>query len=639
MTQWEKPRGAMDELLGHVLATGGIGVLTWDPSDDGVTLRGEAERLLGLAPGVVVGTLEALLATVHAEDRDDLREALRRCVDGGREHAARLRVAGADGSERWLQLRASCTDGDRVLAVCHEVTDDVHSARQIRLAVEAARLGAWSADLRTQVVTHSHVAGFLAGLAPEHHPTDYESFISLVHPEDRARVEQEHARAIRERTTYRTEFRVLRPDGEVRWVHARGEVLADSSGEPAQLVGIDMDITERVRAYQDRRRLERRVQQAQRLESLGVLAGGIAHDFNNLLVGILGNADLALLELPEGAPARASVEDIQAAALRASELTRQMLAYSGRGHFVVRPLDLNALIQEMSRLLRLAVGKGCTLRVDLRPELPPIQADVAQIQQVVMNLITNACEAVGEGQGVIAVVTDVIAAEAEDLAEAAGADELVPGRYVVLEVTDSGCGMDDATRARIFEPFFTTKFTGRGLGLAGVLGIVRGHGGAVQVRSEPGRGTSFKVLFPEAPGLARSAGGATPDPERWTARGTVLVVDDEEPVRSVIRTALEQAGLTVITAADGREGVARFEERADELVLVLLDLTMPELDGEGALRAMQRRRADVPVILMSGFNEQSSTERLDGLAGFLNKPFRVQGLLDVVRAVLDAPRG
>jgi len=379
---------------------------------------------------------------------------------------------------------------------------------------------------------------------------------------------------------------------------------------------------------EERRQLEAQVQQAQKLESLGVLAGGIAHDFNNLLTGVLGNAQLALYDLASSSPARESVEDIEQAARRAADLCRQMLAYSGKGKFVVQPIDLTETVREMGQLLEVSISKKAALRHNLAEGLPAITADATQIRQIVLNLITNASEALGEEGGVVSVATGVMDCDRAYLGCTYLDDDLPEGRYAYLEVADTGCGMDDGTLEKIFEPFFTTKFTGRGLGLAAVLGIVRGHQGAINVYSEPGQGTAFRVLFPALDEPAASESQNDQDPKDIRGTGTVLLVDDEERVRRVGRRILERMGFTVLTARDGREAISVFQEHADEIACVLLDLTMPNMDGVEAFQQLRRIREDVRVVLASGYNEQDATQHFtgQGLAGFIQKPF---GLEDV----------
>jgi signal transduction histidine kinase/CheY-like chemotaxis protein len=389
------------------------------------------------------------------------------------------------------------------------------------------------------------------------------------------------------------------------------------------------DITERKRASDA-------LMQTQKLESLAVLAGGIAHDFNNLLVGILGNAGLALSELSPSSPARETIEAIETAGQRAAELARQMLAYSGKGKFLIQDVELSGLVKEMTHLLRVSIGKRVSLQLHLTEDLPAVEADATQLRQVVMNLVVNASDAIGDRDGVISVTTSLLDATTEDLASSHLAPDLPAGRYVAVEVADTGVGMDADTAARIFDPFFTTKFTGRGLGLAAALGIMRGHRGAIKVISAPGEGTTFRLLLP-ATGFGAESRPGVLDTDQWHGSGLVLVVDDEPTVRSVTARALKAFGFEVIEAADGVEGVQQFRERADEVVAVLLDMTMPRMNGEEAFVAIKDIDPSARVILMSGFTEQDATERYSGrgLAGFVQKPYELATLREMMRETLQ----
>ena len=427
-------------------------------------------------------------------------------------------------------------------------------------------------------------------------------------------------------------------EGTEVWYHTTFVPALDDDGRVKYVIGTSVNITERKRAEEERISLERQVQHAQKLESLGVLAGGIAHDFNNLLAVVVGNADMALRDLSEPSPARSSVEEIKKAGLRASRLTNQMLAYSGKGRFVVKPLDLNDLIGEMGSLLQASIPKKIAVQYDLATDLPAIEADVAQMQQVVMNLMTNAAEAIGDEKGIVTVSTGMIEADRACLARMDLADGLPEGSYVYLEVSDTGHGMDEQTKSKLFEPFFTTKFTGRGLGMAAVLGIVRSHHGAIRVDSEVGKGATFRLLFPPSteaavPTTAPVDGGAEEVPP---GGGTILVVDDEPRVRAVAERMLQQAGFDVLTACDGQEAVAVFGEHADQVSAVLLDLTMPEMGGEEAFEGLRRIRQDVPVLLCSGYAEDDATSRFEGKgpAGFIHKPFEFDEMIAKIREVL-----
>ena len=403
------------------------------------------------------------------------------------------------------------------------------------------------------------------------------------------------------------------------------------------LLSIIRDISERRRAEEERHRIESQMLHTQKLESLGVLAGGIAHDFNNLLVAILGYTELALLELSPASPARDHLKEIETASHRAADLCRQMLAYSGKGRFVVEPLDLSEVVREMTHMLEVAISKKAGLQYHLASQLPTIQADATQIRQVIMNLIINASEALGDQAGIIRLTTSVIRCDRAYLRDFALTDELAEGDYVWIEVSDTGCGMDERTRARIFDPFFSTKFAGRGLGLAAVLGIVRGHKGTVKVYSEIGKGTTFKLLFPASAASTDQLRPVPPAVEEWQGKGLMLLVDDEASVREIGQKLLERLGFTVIIAPDGRQAVEIFRERASDITCVLLDLTMPEMDGEETFRELRRLRSDVRVVLSSGYSQQDVTQRFAGkrLAGFIQKPYSLKQLRRTLQRVIE----
>ena len=408
-------------------------------------------------------------------------------------------------------------------------------------------------------------------------------------------------------------------------------------GRLLRVWGTQRDITERRRADEERALMERRLIEAQKLESLGVLAGGIAHDFNNLLTGVLGNASLARLDLPPESPVHESLAQIETGAQRAAELCQQMLAYSGRGRFVVQRLELSAVVRATTELIQLSISKKAVLKMALAEDLPAVTADATQLRQIVMNLVINASDAIAEKSGVITISTGVMQAGCDYLSELWLTPGLAAGRYVFLEISDTGSGMDAATQAKIFEPFFTTKFAGRGLGLAAVLGIVRGHHGALKVWSEPERGTTFRLLLPCADGPAEAVPAPAPPGTDWRGRGTVLVVDDEETVRAVSTRMLRKMGFEPLLAMNGREGVDLFARRPDEIAAVLLDLTMPVLDGPAALVELRGLRPGVRVLLMSGFTEHDAVGRfaIQGRAGFLQKPFTADELRAALRAIFE----
>ena len=404
----------------------------------------------------------------------------------------------------------------------------------------------------------------------------------------------------------------------------------DAQGELISIDGTARDITER-------KKMQRQIEHTQKLESLGVLAGGIAHDFNNLLTSILGNADLAAMNLSPVSPARQNLEEIEKASRRAADLCRQMLAYSGKGAFVIRSINLNELVREMAHLLEASLSKKAILRYELADDLPPIEADPTQIHQITMNLITNASESLGEDTGLIGIATGTMDCNEEYLQDASLGEELPEGRYVYFQVSDTGCGMDAETLAKVFDPFFTTKFTGRGLGLAAVIGITRAQKGAIKINSAPGKGTTFRILFPSCEKPAEESKSDTEMAQDWRGSGTVLLVDDEAMVRQVAASMLKNIGFDVLEAADGHEAVEIFRAQKDEIILVLLDMSMPRMGGEEAFNEIKGIKSDARVVLSSGYTEQEALNGFEGkgLAGFVQKPYKYENLLEKIRNALN----
>jgi signal transduction histidine kinase/ActR/RegA family two-component response regulator len=388
----------------------------------------------------------------------------------------------------------------------------------------------------------------------------------------------------------------------------------------------------------ERLRLEAQMQRTQKLESLGVLSGGIAHDFNNLLTGILGNSDMALRSLPEGSRERDLLDQVKTAAEAAADLTAQLLAYSGRGSYRMEPIDISDLVEEMGRLLGSSISKKVRLEYDLGRDLPLIEVDPTQIRQVVMNLITNASEAIGDAPGDVRLHTGSMYVGREKLVRSYTHDDLPPGEYVFVEVADTGCGMSEETLQNIFDPFFTTKFTGRGLGLAALLGIVRRHRGTIFVSSQLDTGTTFRVLLPASDAERSADDVPSNEGEAWQASGRALVIDDEPGIRRFAQMLLDEIGFEVELAADGDEGIEMLRGTTGLPDLILLDLTMPRKGGIEVLAEIRNQSVEVPVVLMSGFTEGEVATVLesDARTHFLQKPFTVESLEEVLRTALAA---
>ncbi|MGB8167416.1 MAG: PAS domain S-box protein [Chthoniobacteraceae bacterium] len=524
-------------------------------------------------------------------------------------------------------------------------TEELQEAR-VRLVdhVENSPLAVIEWDPSFRVLRWAGQAQATFGWTAEETVGKHFSDWAFVHPDDTAKVTEIGARLTDGRDQRNvSQNRNFTKGGRILHCAWQNSVLHDSAGRTTSILSLVQDITDRVVAEQtgrkaaaERQALERKLQEAQKLESLGVLAGGIAHDFNNLLTGVLGNASLARMDLPAESPVQPFLEQIEMAATRAADLCKQMLAYSGKGRFVVKKLDINALIEETTRLLEVSISKRAVLKFHLADGLPVVLGDATQLRQVIMNLVINASEAVGEKSGFIGITSGMTRADRAYLAGSHFAPDLPEGDYVFIEVADNGGGMSPELQARIFDPFFTTKFTGRGLGLAAVLGIVRGHRGALKVFSEEGWGTTFKILLPCAEGVAEATETEATSTAGWRGQGHVLVVDDEETVRVTTARMIEACGFTTRLAADGREGFEMFCEIGGAFDLVVLDLTMPHMDGEETFRAITELKPDARVLLMSGFNEQEAIARFTGkgLAGFLQKPFNFPALREKLQQIL-----
>jgi signal transduction histidine kinase/CheY-like chemotaxis protein len=406
----------------------------------------------------------------------------------------------------------------------------------------------------------------------------------------------------------------------------------EADGRIAGVIGLSIDISDRLAVAREREKIEHKLLEVQKLESLGVLAGGVAHDFNNLLTAIMGNASLARLGLPPASPAAGHLSQIEQASQLAAGLCQQLLAYAGRGRLDPRATDLNALVRETTELLRLAAGSH-QLKCHLAPELPAVMADPAQIRQTLLAIVQNAAEAIGGREGVVEISTRTAAIDAAWLAEASTGQQLAPGTYVCLEISDNGPGLDPTTRARIFDPFFSTKGSGRGHGLAAALGIMRSHQGALRLVSEAGRGASFTLVFPVYQAPAKRATPVNPV-RAWRGTGTVLVVDDEETVRATAAQMIAFYGFTVKQADSGPQALDFLRQRGSRFDLVLLDLTMPGMDGFATFTAIRQLQPEQRIVVFSGYSAQDAKERFAGrnLNGFLQKPFSADALRDVLQA-------
>ncbi|MBI3567187.1 MAG: PAS domain-containing protein [Gemmatimonadetes bacterium] len=610
---------------------------------DGTFLRanGRFGEFLGVAPEALTGC--ALGDFAHPDDRARLAaladgtahriEARFRCLDG-RERVGELAshsVRHRDGGAPFLTVELhDATERVEAIAALRE------SEARLALALECSGMGLWDWNIESGSLFFSDAwaAAFGYGDATRHH--SYDTWRDRVHPDDLPALTEILTHHLRGKSDFfRAEHRLRRADGTWAWIDARGRIVQHGErGAPRRMVGTMYDVTARRQAEEEQRTLETQMLRAQKLESLGVLAGGIAHDFNNLLTTILGNANLARAMVGEESEIADLLADVEAGAVRAAELTRQLLAYAGKGRFVVQPVDLSALVREMTALLHTAVSKRARLDLQLAQHLLTISADPSQMRQVVMNLVTNASDALGDDDGVISIRTGIV----RHYSTPGGRESTsLPDHFVYLDVEDTGVGMDEATRTRMFEPFFTTKRGARGLGLPATRGIVQGHEGTIRVTSAPGHGTTIRLLFPASAVLPVERAPKERAPDAWRGSGTVLVVDDEEGVRTVAQRLLTRLGFTVLQAVDGVDALHLYESHRNEIVLVVLDLTMPRMGGAETLAELRRRNRTLPVVVTSGYSESELGAPPDGSAavGFVQKPFARTVLVKALREALD----
>jgi len=624
-----------------------VGTWKWEVATGAVTWSEETFRLFGLDQ-TFEPSFARLEQVVHPQDYGPMTTALDAALRGEAPYDFDLRIIRPDGPPQLMHLvgevlRDSTGTATGMLGTIQDVTlvrranRELLESRQLLARVSTiAGIAAWSFEVATGELRWEPENWALWRLDPNHFRITTDSLLSLVLEDDRPKVAAMLAEAaVSPASGYDVAFRGRTGTGELRHFRAVGEAVSHpDSGLAERVVGMTIDETERVRVTEERRDVDAKLQQAQRLESLGILAGGIAHDFNNLLVGILGNASLALTDVPPDDLRREPLLGIEMSAQRAAELTRQLLAYSGKGRFVIERVDLTQVIEEMTSLVNAALSKKAELRLALMVGLPVVDVDATQIRQVIMNLLTNASEALGDEPGHIDVRTGIQRVDADNAGRTVDGAEIEPGEYVFVEVADTGTGLLMADVSRIFEPFYTTKFVGRGLGLAATLGIIRAHRGAIIVDSEVGRGTTFKVLLPAVNG-ALAPDRLTAARQDFVAKGAVLIVDDEPGVRAVARAMLSRRGFEVLEASNGEEALALFEIERARVTLVLLDLTMPRLDGGEVLRRLMALDPTVRVIIMSGYSERNVAQRFvsDGVAGFIQKPFRA---VDLYERIADA---
>ncbi len=581
---------------------------------------------------------------IHPDDEPEYVEAFLRGVRERAPVRAEARARRADGQWRWIATYAEprFSAGGEFLGhggVSPDITERKQAEQALAEAVQRLNahmdnspLAVIEFDPQFRVTRWSKEAERVFGWSGEEVLGRTIEEMRWVHEDDVEavrRISEEMLRGTQPRNMHVN--RNYRKDGSVVECEWYNSAIYDGQGTLTSILAQALDIT-------DRKRTEERLRQAQKMESIALLAGGVAHDFNNLLVGVIGNASLALEMLPPESPAEELLHRIVKSGEQAAHLTKQMLAYSGKGRFVIEPVDLSDVVREVTDLVRATAPKKIALQLDFEPEIPPIEADRSQIHQVLMNLVINAAEAIGNEQGLIAIQTGIRRVDDKFIQELAGWD-IQPGNYVFLEVRDTGSGMDEAVKAKIFDPFFTTKFQGRGLGLAAVAGIVRGHKGAIRVRSAPGRGASFLLLFPamDSGRAARAATDRTSAAQEFKAAGPILVVDDEETVRDVVKHSLERRGCEVLLAGSASEALDVLRHHADTVSLIILDLSMPDMSGREVLPKLLEINPRVDVVVSSGYAAPDALRLFQGMpvAGFIQKPYTAQRVVEIVRQIFD----
>ncbi len=505
------------------------------------------------------------------------------------------------------------------------------SEARLMSAQRLAKLGSWERDDETGNTVFSDEVLSILGM-PDYPPRTLAEFLNFVHPEDRKRVLEGAMRARSTGASVAAEYRIIRADGEVRFVRSVNEAIRNERGAVIRVVGATQDIT-------DLKRGQEESAARQKLESVGTLAGGIAHDFNNLLGGVLAQAELALGELPAGSHPEEELKAIRDVAIRGSEIVRQLMIYAGKDSAIADLVDVSQIAREMLELLKVSVSKHVTLETELGQGLLAVRTNAAQVRQIVMNLVTNASEALGDRDGVIRVTTTCVKIGPE--ASIGVFNRLADGDYLQLEVSDNGCGMSPETQARVFDPFFTTKSAGRGLGLAVVGGIVRGLGGGIRIASEPGKGATFEVLLPCAETKAEATNDtlfASEESVHPNQECTVLIVEDEVPLRQAVVKKLLNTGFEILEAPDGTAAINFLKANVGKIDVILLDMTIPGASSAEVIAEAAKTWPDIRVILTSAYSEEMVTTPLpvSHICGFIRKPFQLADLVKMLRSASSA---
>jgi PAS domain S-box-containing protein len=617
-----------------------VGSWERDIEADDIRWSDEMLRIFGLSSNPP-STLRAFLRYVHPKDREKILEADNKVRSSILPVDVEYRIIQADGEVRFVRsivesIRDDQGAATRITGATQDITEQVRARELLREseghlknAERLARVGHWQWDLGANRVSGSEEMLRIFG-KPDKYTASLEGFLETLVPQDRGRVERAIRDSLATETGHSLEYQIVHPNGDRRTVSCIWEVLLDEEGLPVRLFGACQDIT-------DSRRAQEESFARQKLESVGTLASGIAHDFNNLLGGVLAQAELAQTECAAGSYPEEELKGIRNVAIRGSDIVRQLMIYAGKESGVVEPLDVSRIVREMIELLKVSVSKRATLETDLGQDLPAVRGNVAQLGQIVMNLVTNASEAIGDRDGVIRVTTNRVEVGRDGFG--AIPDRLPEGDYVQLEVSDTGCGMSQETKARVFDPFFTTKSAGHGLGLAVVHGVVRGFRGAIRVASDPGRGTTFQVLLP----CADTTAGTTIEPMSGAGKSaclsqafTVLVVEDEDTLRRAVVKMLRKMGFEVLEAANGSAAIDLLRANGGKIDVILLDMTIPGASSHEVVAEAAQARTDIKVILTSAYSQEMLTHAVSAsqIRGFIRKPFQFGDLVNTLQKTL-----
>ncbi len=628
-----------EELARLAMQAGRMYAFQWDAQSDEVRRSYNCAEILGIPGDATRDTGTSHIRRIHPEDRGRLVRAITNLTPADNTHRTEYRVNRSDGRVATLHESARGFFDEsgklvRLIGMVADITERKHAEAALRESEERFRNMANTAPVMIWMSGPDKFCtffnqGWLTFTGRQMEQELGDGWAAGVHPDDVERCLSTYFSAFDARRNLQMEYRLRRADGEFRWLLDTGVPRFEPDAGFAGYIGSCIDITDFKRAQQEA--LTR-----QKLESLGVMARGIAHDFNNLLGSILAEAELALTGMATGSGPEEELRKIKTVALRASEIVRELMTYSGNESISMTPLDVTVVINDVLHLLRLSISKHAVLKTVFGKNLPAVRANSSQIVQMVMNLITNASEAIGERSGVITITTSRVRIVEDSRPMTIGTD-LLEGDYVQLEFSDSGCGMTEDVRSAIFDPFFTTKSGGRGLGLAVVRGIVLAHGGAITVQSAPDKGTTIRILLPctAEPAVTPPQITATPQASSGRQRkpsvaGTVLVVDDEDILRVAVSRMLEKRGFTVLDARDGNATIKLFRAHKNEIGAILLDVTIPGTSSREVLAEVRRIRPDVKVILTTAYSREFVSGSFDELRvdGFIRKPYQI---VDVAR--------